>query len=294
LKEKCRRRNAGEILFTNRRETPIAVFASHHALAKAGFWMNPRCARYGSQMRAPLIGICTALERARWGVWDQQAALLPANYIAALQRSGAVAVMLPPDPAVTADPDLVLDVIDGLMLAGGADLDPALYGEEPAPQTQHPVRERDDFELALTRRALARDIPFLGICRGMQLLNVAQGGTLIQDLPTQLGHEEHCRNPGSFSGAEHPVHLAPGSRAAQAAGEEHHATLSHHHQGLARLGEDLVVSGWADFDELPEAIEVPDKRFALGVQWHPEADVASHVIATLVEEAREYALARTA
>jgi putative glutamine amidotransferase len=244
-------------------------------------------------MRAPLIGICAALERARWSVWDQQAALLPFSYIAAIQRCGGVAVMLPPDAAVAADPDRVLDAIDGLLMAGGADVDPALYGEERAPQTEHVVRERDDFELALTRRALDRDIPFLGICRGMQLLNVAQGGTLIQDLPTQFGHDEHCRNPGSFAEAQHPVHLAPGSRAAQAAGEEHHATLSHHHQGLARLGEDLVVTGWADVDELPEAIELPDKRFALGVQWHPEADVASHVIATLVEEAREYALARS-
>jgi putative glutamine amidotransferase len=126
----------------------------------------------------------------------------------------------------------------------------------------------------------------------MQVLNVARGGTLIQHLPTQFGHGEHLRVPGTFDGADHPVHLAPGSLAAIAAGEEHHATLSHHHQGVDRLGENLIVSGWAEVDELPEAIEVPSKRFALGVQWHPEADQASRIIAALVEEAREYALAR--
>jgi putative glutamine amidotransferase len=245
-------------------------------------------------MRAPLIGMCTALEQARWGVWDQPAMLLPRNYIDAIQRAGAVAVMLPPDPRVIADPDLVLDVIDGLLLAGGADIDPSFYGEERAPQTVHTVPERDDFELALARRAIERDIPFLGVCRGMQVLNVAQGGTLIQDLPSALGHDDHCRVPGSFVGAEHPVHLSAGSRAAHAAGGEHAGTLSHHHQGIGRLGEDLVVTGWSDIDELPEAIEVPDRRFALGVQWHPEADETSLVIATLVEEAREYALARAA
>jgi len=245
-------------------------------------------------MRAPLIGICTALEQAKWGVWDQPAMLLPRNYIDAIQKAGGVALMLPPDAAVIADADIVLDVIDGLVLAGGADLDPSSYGAERDPKTMHTVPERDDFEVALARRAIERDIPFLGICRGMQVMNVAQGGTLIQDLPTVLGHNEHCRVPGSFQGADHPVHMLEGSAAAKAAGGEHAGTLSHHHQGVADLGEDLVVSGWSEIDELPEAIEVPDRRFALGVQWHPEADVTSRVIATLVVEAREYALARAA
>jgi putative glutamine amidotransferase len=245
-------------------------------------------------MRPPLIGLCTALERAAWGVWDQPALLLPRNYIDSVHRAGGVALMLPPDPRVAGDPDLVLDLIDGLLLAGGADVDPQAYGAERAPQTTHTVPERDEFELALARRAIERDIPFLGICRGMQVMNVAQGGTLIQDLPTALGHEHHCRVPGSFDGADHPVQLEAGSAAARATGSEHTGTLSHHHQGVAELGEDLVVTGWSELDELPEAIEARDKRFALGVQWHPEADETSHVIATLVEEAREYALARTA
>jgi putative glutamine amidotransferase len=239
-----------------------------------------------------MIGICAALERAAWGVWDQPAVLLPHNYVVAVQRAGAVALMLPPDPALTANPDPVLDLLDGLLLAGGTDVDPALYGADRAEQVTHIAPERDHFEIALTRRALERDIPFLGICRGMQLLNVARGGTLIQDLPEH--RENHLRVPGSFEGAEHPVHLAAGSRAAQAAGEQRHATLSHHHQGVDRLGDALVVTGWADADGLPEAIELPDNRFALGVQWHPEADETSRIIGTLVEEAREYALARAA
>jgi putative glutamine amidotransferase len=245
-------------------------------------------------MRAPLIGICTALERASWGVWDQPAMLLPRSYVDAIQRAGGIALMLPPDAAVAADPDLVLDHVDALVLAGGADVDPAFYGEARAPQTAHTVPERDEFELALARRAIERDIPFLGICRGVQVMNVALGGTLIQDLPSALGHEHHCRVPGSFDGADHRVHLAAGSRVAQAAGGEHTATLSHHHQGIGRLGDELVVTGWADLDELPEALEVPERRFALGVQWHPEADETSRVIAALVEEAREFALARAA
>jgi putative glutamine amidotransferase len=245
-------------------------------------------------MRAPLIGICTALEQARWGVWDQPAVLLPRNYVDAIQRAGGVALLLPPDSRLVAEPDIALDLIDGLLLAGGADVDPQFYGEQRAPQTVNTVPERDDFELALARRAIERDIPFLGVCRGMQVMNVAQGGTLIQDLPAALGHTDHCRVPGSFDGADHPVHLAAGSQAAKAVGDEHAGTLSHHHQGIGELGEDLRVSGWSDLDEVPEAIEVPEKRFAVGVQWHPEADATSQVIATLVEEAREYALARAA
>ncbi len=145
--------------------------------------------------------------------------------------------------------------------------------------------ERDAFELALVRRALERDLPVLGICRGMQVMNVACGGTLHQDLPELLGHEEHRRVLGSFDGADHDVRLEPGSLAARAAGEELHATKSHHHQGVDRVGEGLVVTGWAVVDDLPEALELPGNAFALGVQWHPEADETSRLIAALVDHA---------
>ncbi|MGB2710600.1 MAG: gamma-glutamyl-gamma-aminobutyrate hydrolase family protein, partial [Conexibacter sp.] len=222
-------------------------------------------------MRRPVIGICTALENARWSVWDQQAALLPTSYLEAVRRAGGLALMLAPDPALAADPDEALDLLDGLMLAGGADIDPATYGAERDPHTVETVPERDAFEIALVRRAIERDLPLLGICRGMQLLNVARGGTLRQHLPDELGHHEHRRALGSFDGADHDVRLVPGSLAARAAGQELHATKSHHHQGVDRIGEGLTVTGEATLDGLAEAIELSGATFALGVQWHPEA-----------------------
>jgi putative glutamine amidotransferase len=237
----------------------------------------------------PVIGICTAVERARWSVWDSQAVLLDRNYVDAVQRAGGLALLIPPDPHLVDDPDEVLDRIHGLVLAGGADLDPATYGAAPHPQTVPGLPERDAVELALATRALERDLPFLGICRGMQIMNVACGGTLSQHLPDDLGHEDHRRALGSFENADHDVRLAEGSLAARVAGATVHATKSHHHQGVDRVGEGLTVSGWATLDDLPEAVEDDRRRFALGVQWHPEADETSPLIAALVEEARAYA-----
>jgi putative glutamine amidotransferase len=241
----------------------------------------------------PVIGLCTALERARWSVWDLQAVLLPRSYVDAVQHAGGIALMLPPDPAAVEEPDMLLDLLDALVLAGGADVDPASYGAEPHAATIGTVPERDAFELALARRAIERDMPFLGICRGMQVMNVARGGTLTQHLPDDYGHEDHRRSLGSFDNADHDVRLAQDSLVARVAREELHGTKSHHHQGVQRVGEGLEVTGWATIDELPEAIEVPGNRFALGVQWHPEADETSPLIAALVEEARAYREERT-
>jgi putative glutamine amidotransferase len=242
-------------------------------------------------MARPVIGICAPLERARWSVWDLESVLVPHNYVEAVQRTGAMALVIPPDQALVDEPGELLDRLDGLMLAGGADIDPSAYGADREPDTVHTVPRRDAVEVALAREALARDLPLLGICRGMQLLNVACGGTLHQHLPQRFGHHEHLRVHGSFDGADHDVRLAAGSLAARVAGEELHATKSHHHQGVDRLGEGLVVSGWAD-DDLPEALEQPDRRFALGVQWHPEADPHSPVIGALVDAARTATSAR--
>jgi len=242
-----------------------------------------------STRERPAIGICAALERARWSVWDLQAALLPYNYVQTVQRAGGLALMLPVDPLLAEDPSEALDLIDGLVLAGGADIDPGSYGQAAHAETVDTVPERDAFELALTRGAIERDLPVLGICRGMQLINVARGGTLRQHLPEHYGHEEHRRVIGSFDGADHEVQLSEGSLAARAAGELRHATKSHHHQGVDRLGEGLRVSGISTLDGLPEAIELenasPPNRFVLGVQWHPEADTASRVIGAFVAEA---------
>lgn len=235
--------------------------------------------------RRPVIGLGTALERARWGSWDGSAHLLSREYADAVQRAGGLAVLLPPDPRAADEPGPLVDLLDGLVLTGGADVDPAAYGAEPHPETRGTVPERDVFEIALVREAIARDLPVLGICRGMQLLNVARGGTLLQHLPESLGHSEHRRHPGSFEGADHQVRLEPRSLAARAAGELDHRTLSHHHQGVDVIGDGLVVSGRSVLDDLVEAVELPDRRFVLGVQWHPEADETSRLVAALVDAA---------
>ena len=243
------------------------------------------------RMPRPVIGICTTLEKARWSVWELDAALLPMNYVQAVQRAGGLAVLLPPDEYLVEEPDEVLALLDGLILAGGADIDPASYGEPRDEHTVDTVPERDRFEIALTRAAIERDLPLLGICRGMQLINVACGGTLIQHLPDRFGHGEHRRVVGSFEGSDHEVNLVEGSLAQEAAGQPVHTTMSHHHQGIDCLGSGLLVSGTSAFeDELAEAIEVPGKRFVLGVQWHPEADPESPVVAALVAAAARSAL----
>jgi len=234
---------------------------------------------------APAIGICAAVERVSWGVWDgYEVTLTPRAYVRRVQRAGGIAILLPPDEAAVEDPDLLLDRVDALLLAGGADIDPASYGAEPHPETKGTWPDRDAFELALTRRALERDLPVLGICRGMQLLNVALGGTLVQHLPEVTGSEAHRTVGGTFS--EHHVRLDPESLACAAAGVEGFVVWSHHHQGVDQVGERLRVTGWSLEDELPEAIELPGRRFALGVVWHPEEDEKSKVIAALVEAAR--------
>lgn len=238
-------------------------------------------------MGRPLIGICSALEHACWAMWEQEAALLPSSYIEAVQRAGGLALMLPPDPHSVDDPEETLDAIDGLLLAGGADIDPAAYGQQATPETVGTVPRRDAVEIALVRAAIERDMPVLGICRGMQLINVALGGTLHQHLPQRFGHDEHLRSFGSFDGSDHDVELVTGSLAARAAGELVHVTKSHHHQGVDRVGEDLLVSGVALVDGLTEAIELPDRRFVLGVQWHPEADQSSGIVAALVAAAAQ-------
>ena len=230
------------------------------------------------------VGICAAVERARWGVWDQMIALAPLGYATAVQRAGGVALILPPDRR-TETAEEALEHVDALLLAGGADVDPRTYGAEPHPETSNTRPDRDAFEVALTQMALERGMPVLGVCRGMHVLNGALGGTLIQHLPDVVGHNDHRHAPGSFG--DHEVRLQAGSLAARAIGAERTAVKSHHHQGLDRLGEGVVATGWSEPDEVVEAIELEGRPYALGVLWHPEEDERSRVIGSLVAAAEE-------
>ena len=185
---------------------------------------------------------------------------------------------------MTVSPGPLLERLDGLILAGGADVDPASYGHAPAPNTTDTRPERDQFELGLAKGALETGLPVLGICRGFQLINVAAGGTLDQHLPDRLGHERHRTVPGRFD--EHEVVLTSGSRVAAICGEEKLTVSSHHHQGLDRIGDGIRVTGLASTDRIPEALEVEGKSFAIAVQWHPEIDPDDSLVAALVDAAR--------
>ena len=240
-------------------------------------------------MASPHIGICAGIEQARWAHWDSQAFLSPRSYTDRVQAAGGTALLLPPDPAATEDPSRMLDLLDGLILAGGADIDPSCYGQPHDPNTVDTKPERDAFEIAMCRAAIERDLPVLGICRGMQLLNVVLGGTLIQHLPDAYGHGDHRRSLGSFDNADHDVRIAEGTLGHRATGELVHKTYSHHHQGVDVLGEGLVATGWSVLDELVEVIELPDRQFVLGVQWHPEVDGTSPVVGALVAAAARVA-----
>jgi putative glutamine amidotransferase len=231
----------------------------------------------------PVIGICAVRERARWSFWDQTAHLVADTYVSSVQRTGAVAVLLPVDDRAPVE---LLDRIDALLLIGGADIDPSVYGAELDSLTESTYPDRDAFEIAMLRGAIERGMPVLGICRGMQALNVALGGTLLQHIPEENGSNPHRRAVGSFEGTEHIVELEPGSLAARAAGEEVHTARCHHHQAIDELGDGLIVTGRARQDGLAEAIELDDGAWVLGVQWHPEADERSRLFASLTDAAR--------
>ena len=232
-------------------------------------------------MTRPVVGVTTSLDEMTAGGWTELTAGTPATYVAAIQRAGGRAVLLPPDKKTEG----ALDGLDALIVSGASgDTAPAHYGAEPHPLT-HPVApSRDRFEMGVTRAALHRGLPVLGVCRGMHVLNVALGGTLEQHLPDLLGHGGHAGTPGVF--AEHDVRLEQGSLAARAVGAPTARVKSYHHQGVGDLGAGLRATGWASRDGLVEAVE-GDDGFVLGVLWHPEEDDASEVIGALVRAARE-------
>jgi putative glutamine amidotransferase len=236
-----------------------------------------------------VLGLSTYLQQAQTGVWDVRASFLPAIYIEGVNRAGGIAVLLPPQPIDTDIVERVLDGLDGLIITGGRDVDPASYGQRPHPATDEPDaanRERDALEFALVDGAIRRGMPLLGICRGAQVINVALGGTLHQHLPDVIGHTHHQQGNAVFSTSA--VRTVPGTRLAALIGDSSDAQC-YHHQAIDRLGEGLIVSA-QDTDGVIEAVEIPGANFVLAVQWHPEERLDDlRVFSAVVEAAGTYA-----
>ena len=244
----------------------------------------------GSHRRHPVIGLTTYLEQARQGVWDVKAAFLPQQYFDAVTASGGIAVLLPPQPASADAAAAVLDGLDGLILTGGLDVQPELYGAERHPLTDPARPDRDAWELALFEGAQERRMPVLAICRGLQLVNVARGGTLHQHLPDALGTERYRIGGGVF--ASNTVEVEGGTALAGMLGAGEFDVHSYHHQGIDRLGDGLVPTARTD-DGLVQAVESAGDGYLVGVQWHPEENSADRrLFAGLVAQASVYAARR--
>jgi len=243
-----------------------------------------------SEFQRPVIGLTTYLERAQTGVWDVPASFLPRVYFEAVTRAGGIAVLLPPQPVDRAIADRVIDVLDGLIITGGKDIDPARYGQERHPATDEPRLDRDAWEDTLLSAAIDRGLPFLGICRGAQVLNVALGGTLVQHLPDVVGSTRYNIGGGNF--AENQVAVEPSTALSQLVGDTLEVK-SYHHQAIGELAEGLVVSARSD-DGTIQAVELSSVPFGIGVQWHPEEDAAgdARLFEGLVGASRAYSAAR--
>ncbi len=226
----------------------------------------------------PLIGITTYREQAQWGTWHVPAVLLPASYADAVAQAGGEPVLLPTG-AISAE---VVPRLDGLVMAGGADVDPARYDEEPGPHTTVVRPERDESELTALQAALDRDLPVLAICRGMQLLNVALGGDLVQHLPDVENTGTH--DPGAGRYQPRTVRTQPGTGLHRLLGPTA-PVACHHHQAVNRIAPELIPSAWAE-DGVVEAVEAVGHRFCLGVQWHPEEGADHRLFAAHVAAAR--------
>lgn len=233
-----------------------------------------------------MIGMTTYLDQAQTGIWDVPASFLPAVYFQGIARAGGVATLLPPQPVDADIAERVLDGLDGLVITGGKDVDPAAYGQQPHPATDEPGRQRDAWEFTLLRGALRRALPVLGICRGAQVLNVALGGTLHQHLPDVIGHSGHRAGNAVFTTLK--VRTVTGTRLAGLLGESADVRC-YHHQAIADVGDGLIVSAW-DVDGVIEALELPGDDFVLAVQWHPEESLDDlRLFTAIVDAARAYA-----
>lgn len=236
---------------------------------------------------APIIGITTYLEQAKTGVWDVPASFLPKVYFEAVYAAGGIPVLLPPQPVDESIARAVLNRIDGLIVAGGKDVNPRRYGQEPLPTTDEPRDDRDEWETSLLMAAIDTGVPFLGICRGLQVLNVALGGTLHQHLPDVVGSERYNLGGGVF--ADNEVFVEPATELAEMlGGGETVIGKSYHHQAVDQLGSTLAVSARSD-DGTVQAVEVQGVPFGVAVQWHPENSPEDlRLFAGLVEAARTY------
>ena len=239
-------------------------------------------------MARSLIGITGQFEAAHWGDWVREAVLSPLTYTRAVERGGGTPVILPPVPADSVA--RLIESLDGIVLTCGTDVNPALYDAAPHEKTDPPDRRRDRFELSLVRAAIDAQLPILAICRGMHILNVARGGTLIQHLPDAVGHNGHAPDP--FRMSPHDVHLNAGSTVGTRLGV-HAQVPALHHQAVQQTGEGLVTTAWAD-DQVIEAIELPGHPFAVGVQWHPEEGDDLRLFEALVAAAQAATAARAA
>ena len=245
-------------------------------------------------MVIPLIGVSTYVAEAAWGSWARPAAVLPESYYELVGSAGGRPLLLPPLRTAAGGPGFgaaeVIAALDGLVLTGGGDIDPAAYGETAGPDVGGVDPVRDGSEQALLAAALAADLPVLAICRGLQVLNTARGGTLHQHLPAVVGHDGHRLAPSVFG--EVKVTTTPDSTAAAIFGASA-TVLCSHHQSIDRLGTGLTPTAWAD-DGVIEAVELLGPPFVLGVQWHPEEGGDQRPFAALVEAARAYRATRTA
>lgn len=223
-------------------------------------------------MSTPLvIGVAAAYERARWSFWDMPAAIVASTYLDHLAHGNATPVAFVPSEATVSNAEQLIGMVDGLLLLGGADVDPAMYGEERAQLLEATVPIRDRSEIALVRAALAQSVPILGVCRGLHIMNVATGGSLHQDIG-ELGELRHRKAPGRLDAPTvHGVEIAQGSAIARALGAGDKLVNSHHHQAVKRLGRGGSVTATSPDDGVVEAVEWEGNDFAVGVQWHPEA-----------------------
>ncbi|WP_049561204.1 gamma-glutamyl-gamma-aminobutyrate hydrolase family protein [Nonomuraea sp. SBT364] len=226
-------------------------------------------------MSRPVIGVTCYVEPARFTVWETTAALLPYSYVEQVVRAAGQPVVLPPAGA----PAGLVPRLDGLVIAGGGDIAPGRYGERPGGRTGYVREFRDDAEFALLSAALEAGLPFLGVCRGLQVLNVALGGTLHQHLPDVAGHDGHSPAPGTFGHL--PIRPVAGSRVAKALGDLPVTVPHYHHQAVDRLAPGLSVTATAD-DGTVEAVELDSHPFAVAVQWHPEAAEGCELFEALV------------